>query len=181
MNDTPIFGEPSATFMTVLTNALKPPQSCTPWFVGAMIPLWENGLALHMDPVVLIAQCALETGWGKFGGAMTPEHGNTCGLKNVDAKGDTPADLAHFPIDPASGVPMIGATAHVQHLSLYCGIAPPDHTRTVYDPRAKYVWPGTELFGSVRYVEDLGAGKWAPGADYGKNIVDIMTKLKKAV
>lgn len=138
----------------------------------AATALWEAGTHTGVDPVVLVAQCAHETGWGNFGGAVTPEHGNTCGLKRRDATGDTPDDHARFAIDPY-GFPRVGALAHAHHLMLYCGFPVPLWTP---DPRAVWIKPGGTSFGSVRYVEDLG-GRWAPSPDYGLRVADIVKRL----
>jgi hypothetical protein len=122
--------------------------------------------------VVLVAQCAKETGWGRFGGAVTPSMNNPCGLKVRNPTGDTTADHALFP-DMATG-----ARAHADHLSLYAGRVPAgyDSPDDSPDPRAVYVWPGGPRFGSAPTVEQLG-GLWAPSPTYGEEIVGIMTRL----
>jgi len=168
---TPIIAAPSAPHAVVLTNATAVP--CAPWYPKALVALWDAGLATGVDPVVLAAQCALETGWGRFGGAVTELFGNTCGMKNIDAVGDTAADLAHFAID-RDGLPRLGALAHAHHLRLYAGLPiPPDSP----DPRAKFVGPGSARFATAEYVEQLG-GKWAPAADYGFRVAALVEKLR---
>lgn len=170
----PIIAPPSAPYATVRTNAAAVP--CADWYLLALAALWRAGEQTGVDPVVLAAQCALETGWGRFGGSVTEKFGNTAGLKNVDATGDTPADLAHFAIG-IGGYPWLGALAHAHHLRLYAGLPiPPDSP----DPRATLVGPGSSRFGTAQYVEDLG-GKWAPSADYGTKVAAIVARLRQGI
>jgi N-acetylmuramoyl-L-alanine amidase len=167
----PIMGAPSASYAVVRNNALS--NSPSQWYLRALVALWDAGLETGVDPVVLAAQCALETGWGRFGGAMRETHGNTCGLKTRNATGDTAADLAKFMID-SNGYPCVGARAHAHHLRLYSGFPVPADTP---DERACFVQPGTAGFGSALNVADLG-GKWAPARDYGKKIEIIIQRLR---
>lgn len=165
----PVVGPPSAAYPVVDGNV---PARATGWYRAAVVALWTAGVSTGVDPVVLAAQCAHETGWGNFGGAITPDMGNTCGLKVRDAKGDTKADHATFPM--RDGFPMVGALAHAHHLLLYSGFPVPEDTP---DPRAVWVGPGTSGFGSARFVESLG-GKWAPAADYGKRVAELVRLLR---
>ena len=91
--------------------------------------------------MVLAAQCAHETGWGQFGGAVTPEHGNTCGLKIRNPVADEPDDHARFAISP-DGYPRVGAIAHAHNLRLYCGLPVPADTP---DPRVHAVLTAADL------------------------------------
>lgn len=166
----PVIGPPSLPFATVRAGAIE--HDATAWYLRALVALWDAGLATGVDPVVLAAQAAHETGWGRFGGAVGEAHGNTCGLKTRDATGDTADDHARFAIDP-HGYPRVGALAHAHHLRLYCGLPVPADTP---DPRAVWIGPGTRAYGSVAYVEDLG-GKWAPSPDYGKRVASIVARL----
>lgn len=169
----PVIAPPSAPAVHVALAARD--AGADPWYLNAVSALWDAGLVTGVDPVVLAAQCALETNWGRFGGAVTPQHHNTCGLKTATAKGDAPEDHARFPADP-SGRPALGALAHAHHLRLYCGFPVPYETP---DPRARYVGPGTPAYGSVAYVEGLG-GRWAPAADYGERVARIVQTIRSA-
>lgn len=166
----PIVNGPSVSFAWLRQRAQE--LGATDWYLTALLALWDAGMRTGVDPVVLAGQCALETGWGRFGGAVTTSYGNTCGLKNVDATGDTAADLAHFAID-RDGLPRLGALAHAHHLLLYAGFPIPLDSP---DPRAKYVWGNPNRFGRATYVEQLG-GLWAPAADYGQRVAVIITRL----
>lgn len=138
-----------------------------------MVALWDVGIMTGVDPVVLIAQCGHETGWGNFGGAVTPDMGNTCGLKVRNATGDRREDHASFPIDEG-GYPYVGALAHAHHLRLYAGF--PIDLEGTPDPRAVWIREGTPAFGSARTVEALG-GKWAPSPNYGNAVAGQVARL----
>lgn len=166
----PVIAAPSAPYAVVRTGART--AGAGDWYLRALVALWDAGLATGVDPVVLAAQCAHETGWGKFGGAVPPEFGNTCGLKTRNPAGDDPYDHAQFAFD-RDGYPRLGALAHAHHLRLYCGLPVPADSP---DPRAVWVGPGTKAYGTVAYVEDLG-GKWAPSPDYGRRVAGIVARL----
>ena len=166
----PIMNSPSVSHVWLDERARA--LGCTDWYRRALVALWEVGIRTGVDPAVLAGQCALETGWGHFGGTVTVNYGNTCGMKNVDATGDTAADLAHFAID-RDGYPRLGALAHAHHLMLYAGHPIPLDSP---DPRARYVAGNPDRFGKAPYVEDL-SGLWAPSPDYGTNVARIVTRL----
>lgn len=165
----PVMAPPSLPFMAVQSFATAHDD----WYRRAVVALWDAGLATGVDPVVLAAQCGHETGFGRFGGAVTPEHGNTCGLKIRNPQGDRPEDHARFPVD-RWGFPQLGALAHAHHLRLYCGLPVPDDTP---DPRAVWVGPGTAGFGSVGAVEQLGT-RWAPASDYGVKVAAVYRRIQ---
>lgn len=167
----PIVGQPTAPFMAVKYFAME----YEGWYLKAVTALWDTGLHTGIDPVVLAAQCGHETGYGRFGGAVTPEHGNTCGLKIRNPLGDTPEDHARFAVDP-HGYPRVGALAHAHHLRLYAGLPVPDDTP---DPRAVWIKPGSAAYGSADTVEQLGT-RWAPSPGYGLRIADIVRKIQGA-
>ncbi len=166
----PIIAAPSLPYARLLAGAEY--NDASVWYEQALRALWDAGCDTGVDPTVLAAQCALETNWGRFGGAVTPEFNNTCGLKTLNATGDRPEDHQRFPADPY-GRPWLGALAQAHHLRLYCGFPVPSDTP---DPRARYVGPGNPNFGRVIYVEELG-GKWAPAADYGQRVARIIREV----
>lgn len=167
----PIMAPPSVPFAMLHENSLK--NGATDWYAYALVALWDAGIATGVDPLVLAAQCAHETAWGKFGGRIDATWGNTCGLKHQYATGDKPEDHARFPYH---GVfPVLGALAHAQHLRAYCGfpLAAP-----VVDPRAGYLT--LHEVGDVMHVEDL-SNRWAPSANYGAAVVTVASRLRGAV
>lgn len=167
----PVMNGPSAPFAVLKLAAIH--YGGTDWYLRALVALWEAGIRTGVDPAVLAGQCALETGWGRFGGTVDASFGNTAGMKIRSATGDTAADMARFAVD-RDGYPRVGALAHAHHLAAYCGFPPPPDSA---DQRAAFVLPGNSNFGSVLYVEDLG-GKWAPSPDYGVNVAAVVHKLR---
>jgi hypothetical protein len=166
----PIMNAPSVPLADLQRHA---PVVASEWFRNALCAIWDAGVRLGVDPAVMAGQCAHETSWGRFGGAVTPDMGNTCGLKVRNAKGDRREDHATFPMD--FGFPLAGATAQAEHLRLYCGVPFPIGYRFT-DPRAVWIGPGTSGFGTVRYVEDL-SGRWAPGSTYGLSVAKAVRIL----
>lgn len=130
-----------------------------------MIPaLWAAAMKHGINPVVLIAQSAHETGWGNYRGVVDASFHNTCGLKKSEGGGDSDPDAhARFP-DWATG-----ARAHAQHLYRYTGgvVAPED----IVDPRYGKIGPPF-----ITRVTELG-GRWAPASDYGAKVEDVARRL----
>lgn len=170
----PIANGPSVPLATLQANT---PTRASAWFRRAVVALWDAGLIAGIDPAVLAGQCAHETGWGNFGGAVTPDMGNTCGLKIRNPKGDRKEDHANFGLSP-DGYPLRGAMAHADHLRLYAGL-PVDPSATD-DPRAHLIQPGMPLFGRARFVVDLG-GLWAPSKTYGVAVEGKIDELRGKV
>lgn len=111
-----------------------------------------------IDPVMMIAQSILETGWFKFkGSSVSPEQHNYCGL---GATGGGVAGASFDTIDE-------GVNAQAQHLYAYgCKDELPDGIEVI-DPRYNLVTRG-----NAETWEEL-AGKWAcPG--YDKNTYSTM-------
>jgi hypothetical protein len=172
---TPILDAATAALAVMQANAVT--LGATPWYQRALIALWRAGTTTGIDPAVLAGQCGHETGWGTFGRAVTPNHGNTAGIKIRDIPAgalDSDPDIhARFAIGPG-GHPWVGALAHAHHLMLYAGIPVPDDTP---DPRAVWIQPGTPAFGAAPNVEDL-SGKWAPSPSYGTSVVTAIRKVR---
>ena len=106
-------------------------------------------------PEVAYAQSAKETAFGRFGGSVTPDYHNPCGLKRREGG----ADHMRF-ANWATGV-----RACIDHLALYSGAEGYPRASTP-DPR-HFDW----LYGTAPTVESLG-GKWAPSPTYGVSIVN---------
>lgn len=174
MSGIPIVGPPSAALHTLHANASR--LNAAPWYHDALASLWVAGVTTGLDPVVLAAQCAIETGWGRFGREVTPEQGNTCGLRNFD--GDSFAD---FPM-MYGRFPSVGAVAHAHHLGAYAGLPVPADSP---NPRSRFVTPDTTRFGVVTYVEELGGSRdgvlvWASDPEYGTKVRSAYDRLTAA-
>lgn len=105
---------------------------------------------------VAISQMLLETDNWKFSGQVPRSYNNPCGLKTTDG-----ATFAKF------STLQDGVTGHVTHLLWYATATHDAALEGSVDPR--HLGPH-QSNGVVTVVADL-AGKWAPTADYAKNIV----------
>lgn len=137
---------------------------------------WEytHAQRYRLDPVGLVAQVALETGWLLFGGRLDGRWRNPAGIRVRDprivstflpqADPDHPLTHAMFPSWN------VGCLAHVQHVAAYCGVLDWADSPVV-DPRVSYVTaPAAEVW------HDLG-GRWAPAADYGEQVERVAATL----
>ena len=123
---------------------------------------WTWGEAVGIRPDLMLAQEMFETGWGYFGGIVSPEQHNVAGIKVGDPNaGDLPEDFEWF----ASWSE--GIRAHANHLGAYSGAVPvlgpngePVHDR-YYVVRSS-PWAGT--------VETIGglSGRWSVREDYAQ-------------
>jgi hypothetical protein len=101
----------------------------------------------------------LETGFLRYGGLVTADMNNFCGLGSTGP--GQPGE--HFPS------PRIGARAHIQHLKAYATDAP--LRQDLVDPRYFYV-----RYGSAPTLNGL-AGSWAADREYAKKIRNILQRL----
>jgi hypothetical protein len=101
----------------------------------------------------------LETGFLRYGGLVTPDMNNFCGLGSTGP--GQPGE--YFPS------PRIGIRAHIQHLKAYATDAP--LRQDLVDPRYFYV-----RYGSAPTLDGL-AGSWATDRDYSKKIRSILERL----
>lgn len=108
-----------------------------------------------LRPEVAYAQSAKETAFGRFGGSVTPDYHNPCGLKRREGG----PDHMRF-VNWTTGV-----RACIDHLALYSGADGYPRASTP-DPR-HFHW----LHGTAPTVESLG-GRWAPSPTYGQSIVN---------
>jgi hypothetical protein len=113
---------------------------------------------------VAFAQMCLETASLQYGGLVTQEMNNFCGLGSTGAPGPNgPERGAVFP-DPRTGV-----RAHIQHLKAYASKEPLN--QELVDPRYHYV-----KLGSSPTIYGL-AGRWAMDAYYSRKIASILKKM----
>jgi hypothetical protein len=108
---------------------------------------------------VAFAQMCLETGFLRFGGLVTPDMNNFCGLGSIG------------PGQPGEqfSSPRIGARAHIQHLKAYATDVP--LRQELVDPRRRYV-----RYGSAPTLDGL-TGSWAADREYSKKIRAILERL----
>lgn len=150
-------------------------RNAATWFPDLAELYWAIAPLAGVRPEVVFAQAARETGFGKFGRAVTREHHNFCGLKVHDSN-SLPDDAAdthfRFPTDE------VGVKAHVDHTALYAGAPgyPISATKIIVAGRA-VGYMGTpdprhfpHIRGTASTVEAMG-GKWAPSLSYGYELV----------
>lgn len=121
---------------------------------------YEEGAREGVRPDVAFAQALKETGFFRYGGTVTPDQNNYCGL------GTTSAEVkgAYFPSA------RIGVRAHIQHLKAYASTQKP--AEKVVDPRYDLV-RNTYGARTLRKWQDLN-GRWAvPGTTYGQSILQM--------
>ncbi|WP_156786727.1 glucosaminidase domain-containing protein [Treponema brennaborense] len=121
----------------------------------------EECAAERINSDVAFVQMCLETGFLRFGGLVTPDMHNYCGLGAIDAS--RPGE--RFPTE------RLGVRAHVQHLHAYGTTVP--LKGALVDPRYKYVNPR----GKAPDVWAL-AGTWAADVSYGTKLDALLGRLE---
>ncbi len=120
----------------------------------------EESAVEGVNSDVAFAQMCLETGFLQFGGLVTEDMHNFCGLGavNEENRGVIFSDER------------IGVRAHIQHLKAYASIEPLQNE--CVDPRYRYVNPR----GKALYIENL-SGTWAADALYGEKLENILIRM----
>ena len=126
----------------------------------------EGGLE-GVRPDIALCQAIKETGCWAYGGDVTPEQNNYCGL-GATGKKNPGASFA---------TPQLGVRAHIQHLMVYATKDRPKYD--IVDPRYEIVIEKhPEIYGQVTTWVGLN-GKWAvPGKNYGQEILEILEKVQ---
>ena len=125
---------------------------------------YEEGEREGIRPDVAFAQALKETGFFRYGGTVTADQNNFCGL------GTTSATVKGFYFPN----PQIGVRAHIQHLLAYSSTRKP--TLPLVDPRYFLVRKayGNKTLGNW---QDLN-GRWAvPGNFYGQEILSMFKAM----
>jgi hypothetical protein len=119
----------------------------------------EEAAAEGVNHDIAFAQMCLETGFLRYGGLVTPDMNNFCGLGAIG-----PAQPGErFP------EPRIGVRAHIQHLKAYATDSPLN--QELVDPRYRWV-----RYGSAPTIRGL-AGTWAVDREYGDKLESILERL----
>ncbi len=121
---------------------------------------YEEATREGIRPDVAICQAILETGTWNYGGDVSPDQNNFCGLGATGNK-EPGASFA---------TPQMGVRAHIQHLLSYASQTPPKIA--VVDPRYELIAKfRPHIFGKIRHWTGLN-GVWAvPGNQYGQTIL----------
>lgn len=172
---TNILGPAQVTEDQAMRWAIK--NGAPTWFAKLTKWYWRYGPAIGVRPEVAWVQACHETGFGKYGRAVTPEHNNYCGLKIPDPSGLADNDAAAHCKFPN---PQTGVLAHIEHLAIYAGC--PGFPRP-YKKLSPTEWAGCAdprhfswIVGKATTVEALG-GNWAPSSTYGDRLVELLDKL----
>jgi len=120
----------------------------------------EEADAEGINSDIAFVQMCLETGFLQFGGLVTADMNNFCGLGAINEEN---RGLV-FP-DEQTGV-----RAHIQHLKAYASTEP--LKKASVDPRYRYVNPK----GKAPYIHNL-AGTWASDPAYGHKIDQLLRRL----
>ena len=109
-------------------------------------------------------QMCLETGFLRFGGLVTPDMHNYCGLGVIDAdhRGEC------FETEE------LGIRAHIQHLHAYATSEDVSLVNECIDNRYKWVRPrgkATDVFGLTK--------TWASDPDYGTKLDALLSRLEE--
>lgn len=134
---------------------------------------------------IAYVQAAKETGYGQFGGVLTEEYYNPCGLKNPIGGNDYDPN-AHKKFDNWDQ----GVIAHLDHLALYAGSA--GYPKAIYvdrykdaalgenetyDPRHSTGWYPS-LYGTAPTINSLGGNqKWNSNIIYGVDLFRMYCQL----
>lgn len=125
---------------------------------------YEEGTREGIRPDVAFAQALKETGYFRYGGTVTPDQNNYCGLGTTSSQ----VKGAYF------SSPQLGVRAQIQHLLAYASTRMP--STSVVDPRYSLVRSSYGTRTLTRW-EDLN-GRWAvPGYTYGEGIMSIFRAM----
>jgi hypothetical protein len=124
----------------------------------------EEAAAEGVNHDVAFAQMCLETGSLRYGGLVTPDMNNFCGLGSTGAPGPNGPEKGAVFQDPRTGV-----RAHIQHLKAYASDEPLN--QDLVDPRYRYV-----KLGCSPTIRGL-AGKWAMDSFYGQKLAAILNLI----
>ena len=125
---------------------------------------YEEGAREGIRPDVAFAQALKETGFFRYGGTVTPEQNNYCGLGTTSSQ----VKGAYF------NTARLGVRAQIQHLLAYASTRQPNEP--VIDPRYSLV---RSTYGNktLSAWTDLN-GRWAvPGYSYGQSIMSIFRAM----
>ncbi|MDR1587215.1 MAG: glucosaminidase domain-containing protein [Treponema sp.] len=119
----------------------------------------EEAAAEGVNHDVAFAQMCLETGFLRYGGLVTPDMNNFCGLGSIG------------PGQPGLAFPDLrtGVRAHIQHLKAYA--SEESLKGELVDPRFRFVRRGSSP--AIRGL----AGTWAADRSYSEKINAILERL----
>ena len=169
LEDVTIFGRAEATEKQMVDFILRrnpaPKLSCT---VEELVSYYyEEAGREGIRADIALCQACKETGFFNYGGDVTPDQNNFCGL---GATGN------HEP-GARFATAQLGVRAHIQHLMVYTTTRRPE--MEIVDPRYELVIEKhPEIYGVIKTWTGLN-GKWAvPGTYYGQDIMNLWRQAK---
>ena len=169
LEDVTIFGRAEATEKQMVDFILRrnptPDISCT---VEELVHYYyEEAGREGIRADIALCQACKETGFFKYGGDVTADQNNYCGL---GATGN------HEP-GARFETAQLGVRAHIQHLMVYTTTRRPE--TELVDPRYELVIEKRpDIYGVVKMWTGLN-GKWAvPGTYYGQDILNLWRQAK---
>ncbi len=169
LEDVTIFGRAEATEKQMVDFILRrnpaPSISCTVEEIVGYYYEEAGREGIRAD--IALCQACKETGFFKYGGDVTADQNNYCGL---GATGN------HEP-GARFETPQLGVRAHIQHLMVYTTTRRPE--TEIVDPRYELVIEKRpDIHGIVKMWTELN-GKWAvPGTYYGQDILNLWRQAK---
>jgi hypothetical protein len=131
-----------------------------PRFTAELARLYTEEAAVEgVNHDIAFAQMCLETGFLRYGGLVTPDMNNFCGLGAI-GPGQNGERFSS---------PRIGVRAHIQHLKAYA--SEEELKGELVDPRYRWV-----RYGSAPDIAGL-AGTWAADREYAVKIKAILDRL----
>lgn len=127
---------------------------------------YEEAEKEGIRPDAAFAQALKETGYFNYGGTVTPDQNNYCGLGTTS----TTVKGAYFTNA------RLGVRAHIQHLLAYSSVRPP--RERIVDPRYSLVRSAYST-STIDTWQGLN-GRWAvPGNNYGQEILQILDNITR--
>lgn len=163
---TPILSQATATATLEQCKVWAKSKQAKHTFINNLPIYFKKCAKVGINPVVAIVQYAKETGYGKFGGVLTEDFKNPCGLK-IPAGGDCKDPEVHKRFATWED----GIKAHIDHLALYAGAEGYPKSDTL-DPRHF-----SYLKGKCKTVEAL-SGNWSPSSTYGDDLVKMLKEVE---
>ena len=162
--DMTILGQPEATEkqMVEFIRRRNPAPSLTCSLEELVALYYEEAAREGVRADIALCQACKETGFFRYGGDVSPDQNNYCGLGATGKK----APGARFPS------PAVGVRAHIQHLLVYATERRPQ--TDIVDPRYDLVTGNRpDIHGRVPTWTGL-SGTWAvPGTHYGQDILSL--------
>ncbi len=177
----PVFNPPPLNYGSdsIMGNAIATQEQCVKYLLDvnpnpqiSVSPeelvryYYEEAGKEGIRPDAAFAQALKETGFFNYGGTVTPDQNNYCGL------GTTSATVKGAYFSSAR----LGVRAHIQHLLAYSSVRPP--RENVVDPRYSLV-RAVYSTSTIDTWQGLN-GRWAvPGNNYGQEILQILDNITR--